>query len=141
MIGQISRFRVAWDSFLGILIVGSCLFIPYQTVFLRGGTEVGVLVLYLVDLIFYVDIVLNFFTTYRERGEEIRERKNTAARPISSGQVRSKRFFGFACFGDPFRSAGRPHPTLSASFGQTLTQSRHFMHPLSTTMRKSRTSS
>ena len=39
------------------------------------------------------------------------------------------------------RMAGLPRPKLSASLGQTLTQSMHFMHPTSTTMPKSRISS
>src|SRR5258705_6616267 len=37
-------------------------------------------------------------------------------------------------------TAGRANEKLSASLGHTLTQSRHFMHPGSTTIPKSRTS-
>ena len=68
----------------------------------------------------------------------------TAASTISSAHVRSQRRSADAAARDPERSmrmAGLPRPKLSASLGQTLTQSMHFMHPTSTTMPKSRISS
>src|SRR5262245_40884809 len=49
--------------------------------------------------------------------------------------------FGFSFLGAPLSSAGFAKPKYSASFGHTLTQSRHFMQPGSTTMPYSRTSS
>src|SRR5262249_28063766 len=44
-------------------------------------------------------------------------------------------------FAGPLAIAGLANPKYSASLGHTLTQSMHFMHPGSTTMPYSRTSS
>lgn len=73
-----STFRIVWDFFIGILIIISCMLIPFQIAFqhvvLRPGTEI----LYLIDLFFIIDIILNFFTSYRHEGTDITERKKTA---------------------------------------------------------------
>ena len=69
---------------------------------------------------------------YRSRNDSVA----TAATPptkSSSASVKSNRFArGFA--GDFFRKEGRANEKRRAPFGQTLTQSMHFMHPGSTTM-------
>lgn len=57
-----------------MLIVFSCIFIPYQFAFEQGTALSGFQFIYLIDLFFLIDIVLNFFTTFRRHGVEIHDR-------------------------------------------------------------------
>ena len=72
-----SRFRIGWDLTILVLIIGSCLLIPFQIVFLHKAYRVGSEIIYLIDIFFLVDIFLNFFTSFRHRGTEITDRKKT----------------------------------------------------------------
>lgn len=79
MIGESSRLRVAWEALLALLIVLSCLIIPFRLVFHRTLAGPGSALVYLIDLFFFMDMSLNFFTSYRDRGEEVRDARGTAA--------------------------------------------------------------
>jgi len=70
-----SSFRIAWDSFLLLLILISCILIPYQFVFIHEVSWGSSYVIYLIDIIFLLDIWLNFNTSYRSHGVEIFSRK------------------------------------------------------------------
>ena len=74
-----SRFRIGWDLFVLVLIIASCLLIPFQIAFQHVTNWSGTEIVYLIDLFFLIDIVLNFFTSYRHKGAEITDRKKTAA--------------------------------------------------------------
>ena len=74
VIREFSGFRLAWDSLILLLIVVSCIFIPYQYAFQQGTALSGFQFIYLVDLIFLIDIGFNFFTSFRSHGVEIRDR-------------------------------------------------------------------
>lgn len=53
----------------------SCVLIPYQLAFVHtvSGVENGLL--FLITLLFLIDIALNFFTSYRRAGSEVLDRK------------------------------------------------------------------
>lgn len=65
------RFRVAWDTAILILVLWSCMKDPYETAFLLEGelredpSASGMSVAdWAVDMIFYFDMLLNFWTGY-----------------------------------------------------------------------------
>jgi voltage-gated potassium channel len=72
-----STFRTVWDFLIVILILASCALIPYQIVFRHVAYRPGTVILYLIDFFFLVDILLNFFTSYRHEGTEITDPKMT----------------------------------------------------------------
>jgi hypothetical protein len=74
-----SKFRITWDLFILILIITSGLLIPFQIAFRHVADWSGTEIIYLVDLFFLIDIVLNFFTSYRHKGAEITDRKKVSA--------------------------------------------------------------
>ena len=74
-----SRFRIGWDLIILVLVIASCLLIPFQIAFQHVTNWSGTEIVYLIDLFFLIDIVLNFFTSYRHKGAEITDRKKTAA--------------------------------------------------------------
>jgi len=78
MIGELSRFRLAWDSVILLLVVVSCTMIPYQFAFHQDAREPLVVLLLLMDAVFIVDIALNFVTTHRARGIDVTDRRSTA---------------------------------------------------------------
>lgn len=73
-----SRFRIIWDLFIMVLIIASCILIPFQIAFRHMAYRAGSEIIYLIDLFFLIDIFLNFFTSYRHRGTEITDRKKAA---------------------------------------------------------------
>ena len=79
VIRENSRFRFGWDLFILVLIIASCLLIPFQIAFRHVTDWSGTEIVYLIDLFFLIDIVLNFFTSYRHKGTEIADRKKVSA--------------------------------------------------------------
>jgi voltage-gated potassium channel len=74
-----SNFRIFWDLFILVLIIASCLLIPFQIAFRHVADWRGTEIIYLIDIFFLIDIVLNFFTSYRHKGTQITDRKKAAA--------------------------------------------------------------
>lgn len=79
VIRENSKFRILWDSLILILIIATCILIPFQLAFQHVVLERGTIVLFVLNLFFIIDIVLNFFTSYRYQGVEVTHRKKTAA--------------------------------------------------------------
>jgi voltage-gated potassium channel len=75
-----SRARTAWDVAALLLLGASSLIVPFQIAFGHEVTLLGSLAVYLIDLFFAVDIVLNLRTSYRVRGEEVTDRQRIARR-------------------------------------------------------------
>jgi hypothetical protein len=73
IIKENSYFRTIWDFYLLILIIVSCLLIPYQIAFKHNVSVSGSILIYLIDLFFFIDIFLNFYTSYRSQGLEVVE--------------------------------------------------------------------
>lgn len=70
--------RKTWDGVILALAVVSCVLIPYQVVFLREVSTETLRTFALIDLLFLADILLAFFTSYREHGEEVLDRRRIA---------------------------------------------------------------
>ena len=80
MIRELSRGRLIWDSVILVLVIVSCLLVPYQFAFDQTKALDGFQLIYLIDLFFLVDIGLNFVTTYQERGVEVFDKKQCSRR-------------------------------------------------------------
>jgi hypothetical protein len=85
-IREISKFRIGWDLLILALIIASCLLIPFQIAFQHVSDWGGSEIIYLIDLFFLVDIVLNFITSYRDKGAEISDRKKNL-RPLPQNLI------------------------------------------------------
>jgi voltage-gated potassium channel len=73
-----SNFRIGWDLLILALIIVSCLLIPFQIAFRHVTDWSGTEIVYLIDIFFLIDIFLNFFTSYRHKGAEITDRKQSS---------------------------------------------------------------
>ena len=80
LISEESRFRTRWDVFVVLLVIVTGIAIPIQIAFARDVTLGGSVLVYLLDLVFLVDIGLNFRTTYRAGGAEVRDPGRIGAR-------------------------------------------------------------
>ena len=78
VIREHSNFRISWDLLILILILISCGLIPFQIAFRHATSRLGTEIIYVIDFFFLIDILLNFFTSYRHQGVEITERHLTA---------------------------------------------------------------
>jgi len=58
-----------------MLIVFSCFFIPYQLAFRQDTALTGIQYIYLIDVLFLADIVLNCFTSFRQHGIEVLDQR------------------------------------------------------------------
>lgn len=79
-----SFFRIAWDSFLLLLIFISCALIPYQFVFLHSISWSSSLLIYLIDAVFLVDMGLNFKTSFRTQGIEVLDKQEISRHYLST---------------------------------------------------------
>jgi len=82
VIEQSSRFRWTWDVCAIVLVLGSCLLVSNQIAFVHHVTLRGSFAVYATDLFFLIDILINFRTTYRRGGEEVRERSKISRRYV-----------------------------------------------------------
>lgn len=83
-ISESSKLRIAWDSVILCLIFVSCTLIPLQIVF-QGWSLVKILViLYVIDLFFFVDIWLNFRTSFHHQGNEILDHRKISMHYLKS---------------------------------------------------------
>lgn len=78
VITENSRFRVVWDLVIAALVLITAVVVPFQAAYRHEITLAGSVLIYLIDLFFLVDIVLNFVTSYRRAGVEVTDRRRTA---------------------------------------------------------------
>ena len=71
IIREQSAFRLCWDAMVLVLVVCSCVLIPYQLAFVHSAEQVPNGLMLAISLVFMADIGLNFITSYREAGAEI----------------------------------------------------------------------
>lgn len=77
MIRELSRLRVTWDALIIVLVFVTCTAIPFQFTY-PGDFDFWPLSFWiLIDIVFIVDVVLNFVTSYRSQGLEVTDRKST----------------------------------------------------------------
>ncbi len=75
ILSQNSRIRTVWDATLLILILLSCVIIPYQIVFQSEIFTSASILIYIIDFIFLLDIILNFRTSFNRDGYEITDKR------------------------------------------------------------------
>ncbi len=75
VIRELSRPRLLWDSFILLLVIASCILVPYQFAFQQASALSGFQFLYLIDLFFLIDIVFNCSTSFRRHGVEVLDRR------------------------------------------------------------------
>ena len=75
-----SASRAVWDSCILGLILFSCVLIPFQAVFQSEAFRTSSLVLYAIDILFMLDIALNFLTTFRHEGTKVMDRREISFR-------------------------------------------------------------
>ena len=80
LINEQSGFRKRWDIFISLLIVASCLLIPFHIAFVHNISIKGSLIIYAIDLFFILSIFINANTTYRTGGENITDLKKIRSR-------------------------------------------------------------
>jgi voltage-gated potassium channel len=68
-----STFRSRWDIAALALVVISCLLVTYQFAFQHRVHFIGSLIIYLIDVIFLIDIILSFRTSYRHQGVDVNQ--------------------------------------------------------------------
>ena len=73
IIREQSRFRLCWDAVILALALLSCVLIPYQLAFVHSTSGVHNGLMFAISLVFIADIGLNFFTTYRRAGSEVKD--------------------------------------------------------------------
>jgi len=64
-----NKRKLLWDFWISIILLYSCMEIPYNEVFHDDFKEDSLLVMILgglVDLFFLIDIIVNFFSAYRD---------------------------------------------------------------------------
>ena len=74
VIREHSNFRISWDLLILILILISCGLIPFQIAFQHAADRFSTQIIYFIDFFFLIDILLNFFTSYRHHGLEVTEK-------------------------------------------------------------------
>ncbi|MBI5580502.1 MAG: ion transporter [Deltaproteobacteria bacterium] len=83
-IDENSNFRVAWDFFILLLIIVSCVLIPFQLAFRHAALSLGSWVVYIIDVVFWVDIGLNFLTSFRSHGLKVTGARETTLHYLKS---------------------------------------------------------
>jgi hypothetical protein len=68
-----SPIRIIWDACILVLILASILIVPFQLVFLQTIDVTALAVIYIIDLFFLGDMVLNFSTSFHRQGIEIKD--------------------------------------------------------------------
>lgn len=71
VIREHSTFRLCWDALILLLVLASCVLIPYQRAFIHDAQQFSDGLLLGITLFFLVDIGLNFITTFRRAGSEV----------------------------------------------------------------------
>lgn len=84
VIREDSNYRIGWDLLILILVLISCGLIPFQIAFRHTPYRLSTEIIYFIDLFFLIDIVLNFFTSYRQRGVEVTAKHLTARRYLKT---------------------------------------------------------
>jgi len=77
-IDESSAVRLSWDVFIFLLIIVSCILFPFQLSYRRVTLGLGSGLVYLIDFFFGADVILNFFTSFRQQGEKTADARQTA---------------------------------------------------------------
>lgn len=73
-----------WDSLALVLLLATCIVVPYQVAFVHTVSFSGSVVVYLLDLFFLIDLFLNFRTSCRHQGSDISDKGRIARHYLRS---------------------------------------------------------
>ena len=77
-----SKFKTVWNIIVIVLLAYTSTFVPYQVAFVDQDSSFEVFLNYLVDLLFGVDILVNFFSAYEKN-----HRVETRLKPIAKNYL------------------------------------------------------
>lgn len=72
--------RKRWDIIIALLIIASCIIIPFQVAFVHNINIKGSILFYVIDVFFILSIFINANTTFRTGGENITDLKKIRSR-------------------------------------------------------------
>jgi len=75
IIREHSGFRMGWDALILVLVLVSCILVPYQLAFLHDADRANNGLMLVIGLVFLADIGLNFFTSFHHAGVEVLDQK------------------------------------------------------------------
>lgn len=78
--------KICWDFLILVLLIVVCVFVPYHLAFEQEESEAWLIFYYAIDLCFFIDIILTFFTSISDSQEvhEITNRKVIAKTYLGS---------------------------------------------------------
>lgn len=60
------KYKIAWDIYIMFILINTTVFVPYRLAFI-DQEEIGwTTTYYCIDALFFVDIILWFFTSYTD---------------------------------------------------------------------------
>ncbi len=78
IIRENSRSRGLWDVFVLAMVLASCALVPFQVAFVHEVRLGGSVAVYLIDLVFLADILLNRRTSHHHLGSEVTDRRRVS---------------------------------------------------------------
>jgi hypothetical protein len=85
IIREDSHFRMFWNSLLILFIAYTCTYMPYKLSFITEETTANHVVEWIVDIFFWFDLIMNFFSSYEEpNGTVVTDHKKIAKAYLTS---------------------------------------------------------
>ena len=69
-----------WNLLISVLLVGIALYVPVKVAFIDESTNFSLVVDFLIDGIFFTDIIFTFFTALEKRGGNLEVRHKYIAK-------------------------------------------------------------
>lgn len=80
-----SRFKTFWNLTVILLLGYTSTVVPFQVAFVDHDTNFSILLNYLIDILFGVDIIVNFLSAYETRNHRIEIRIKHIVREYATG--------------------------------------------------------
>jgi len=80
-----SKFKTFWNITVILLLLYTSTVVPFQVAFVDKDTNFAILVNYFVDILFGIDIIVNFFSAYETRNHRIEIRIKHIVREYLTG--------------------------------------------------------
>ena len=69
-----SKIKTLWNLVMTILLIYTATFTPYRTAFIEEGGLALLIIDYIVDALFFIDIIMNFVSAYEINNRELEVR-------------------------------------------------------------------
>ena len=66
-----SKIKTVWNLVMIVLLIYTATFTPYRTAFIEDGGTALLIIDYIVDFLFLIDIIMNFISAYEIRNKEL----------------------------------------------------------------------